>query len=207
MIKFEHTEVMGWSGALRGMRNPMNSWARADSYWLISMEPEIGPNDAELALKLTKAGRTHAKYRRMIHVQVDITAPLYWWKEMDTYAVGVVKNSCSTMHKIQAKEFELNDFSHENLNGHNEGVLAGVVAALNEARAAFNQTRSKDCWWQMIQLLPSSYNQLRTVDMSYEVMANIYETRRGHKLDEWVEYCKWIEALPYSWMITTSGKE
>lgn len=225
MIKFENTEVVGWEAAIRGMRNPMNSWERSDSEFydmadylerLFHKGPGtsesipafiIGPNDHDLMMRLAKAGSEHAKYRRMIVVYVDITAPLYWWKEFDTYKVGTVANSCSTMHKIAEKEFTLEDFSCEHLEQWaKENVLGCVINGLNIYRSRFLETTNKNYWWQMIQLLPSSYNQRRTVMLNYEVLAGIYRQRKGHKLDEWREgFIHWIESLPYSEIIT--GKE
>ena len=212
MIKIENTEVLGFDAAIRGMRNPMNSWNRKDSGKQLNdqhlMEYEVGPNDHDLMMRLASAGPVHAKYRRMIVAYVDITAPLYWWKEFDTYKVGTVANSCSTMHKIHAKEFTLDDFSHEHLITDEDtqtnyiGVLDFLVDVLNKARAKYLETNDKRYWWQMIQLLPSSYNQKRTVMLNYEVLANMYESRKDHKLDEWVTFCKWIESLPYSEIIT-----
>lgn len=228
MIKFEHTEVVGWEHAIRGMRNPMNSWEKSDSfnstaawdsYRFGEGDPEIGPNDLDLMMQLRNAGTDHRKFMRMITVYVDITAPLYWWKEFDTYKVGTVANSCSTMHKIHAKEFTLEDFSIEHLmeweDYESEAkelkptrlcnfkfYLMDTISALNNARDLYLQTNDKKYWWQMIQLLPSSYNQKRTVMMNYEVLANIYKSRRNHKLDEWRELCDWIESLPYSELIT-----
>ena len=228
MIKFEHTEVVGWEHAIRGMRNPMNSWEKSDSfnstaawdsYRFGEGDPEIGPNDLDLMMQLRNAGTDHRKFMRMITVYVDITAPLYWWKEFDTYKVGTVANSCSTMHKIAAKEFTLEDFSIEHLmeweDYESEAkelkptrlcnfkfYLMDTISALNNARDLYLQTNDKKYWWQMIQLLPSSYNQRRTVMMNYEVLANIYKSRRNHKLDEWRELCDWIESLPYSELIT-----
>lgn len=222
MIKFEHTEVVGWEHAIRGMRNPMNSWEKSDSSWKYLYEegPEecIGPNDYELMHRLAKAGTDHRKFMRMIVVYVDITAPLYWWKEFDTYKVGTVANSCSTMHKIHEKEFTLEDFSCEHLNLRlSNNILIETVDALNVFRDVYLNggllrgmngniqcygKKDKDIWYQMIQLLPSSYNQKRTVMLNYEVLANIYKSRRNHKLDEWKEFCTWIESLPYSELIT-----
>lgn len=282
MIKLENYEVVGWEHALRGMRNPMNSWDRADSYYClgpvcpddamfnhcgdeclyyktidcennISCPYIIGKNDHDRAMKLSKGGPVHAKYRRMIDVYVDITAPLYWWKEFDTYKVGTVSNSCSTMHKIQDKEFTLEDFSCEHLSTsysgldsfvhmsssgvddewdlYPENLLRLIIIALNKNRRNFielskineeawkNAPKAKGLsnyslaeakkkyWWQMIQLLPSSYNQRRTIKLNYEVLANIYKWRKSHKLDEWREFCKWIESLPYSELITLGVKE
>lgn len=222
MIKLENTEVLGWEAAIRGMRNPMNSWEKSDSRWFINPVYEnsisvaeddegyelfIGPNDQDLMMRLAKAGSVDAKYRRMIVVSVDITAPLYWWKEFDTYKVGTVANSCSTMHKIHAKEFTLDDFSCEHLEGRAYNTLTDVVDELNYYRECYNQvvgseSRKKEYWWQMIQLLPSSYNQRRTVMLNYEVLAGIYPKRKNHKLDEWHDFCDWIKSLPYSEIIT-----
>lgn len=275
-IKFEHTEVMGWEAAIRGMRNPMNSWEKSDSgsgclkrtLWgrtenglklckdcsatyesraVCSGEKQfvIGPNDYDLMERLRNAGTDHRKFMRMITVYVDITAPLYWWKEFDTYKVGTVANSCSTMHKIHAKEFTLEDFSHEHLfndsdpenifsllteNGEYTGFygtplnyLQLICNILNYYRNEYLKTKDKKYWWQMIQLLPSSYNQKRTVMMNYEVLTNIYKSRRNHKLDEWAEhskeeiikdalngsfgFCDWIKTLPYSELITQEVRE
>lgn len=226
MIKIENTEVFGWEAAIRGMRNPMNSWERSDSSkegcdrtpnCHMSKYYNIGKNDHNLMMRLANAGSVHAKYRRMITIYVDITAPLYWWKEFDTYKVGTVANSCSTMHKIHEKEFTLEDFSCENLmndeafafplGGGWRGldaieILKTTIEGLNTARKRYLDIKDKKYWWQMIQLLPSSYNQKRTIMLNYEVLANIFEYRKSHKLDEWVEFCKWIETLPYSKIIT-----
>jgi len=252
MILIEKAEVMGFEQAIRGMRNPMNSWENSDSYFLFdynSMEntdsrwiqEEIGPNDYDLMMKLVKGGPVHAKFRRMITVYVDITAPLYWWKEFDTYKVGTVANSCSTMHKIAEKEFTIDDFSHKhlisdwidnnvesfisfgdalnfepkvgwshgkeyNLNGgvlfSPKDILSLTIHSLNACRQAFLTTKDKKYWWQMIQLLPSSYNQKRTVMLNYEVLAGLYPMRKNHKLDEWHDFCHWVEGLPYSCLIT-----
>lgn len=210
MIKIENTEVLGFDAAIRGMRNPMNSWNRKDSGNQLNdqylMEYSVGPNDHDLMMRLASAGPVHAKYRRMIVVYVDITAPLYWLKEFDTYKVGTVANSCSTMHKIHAKEFTLDDFSHEHLAQQTKEVLQMVIDDLNDSRSIYLKTNNKGDWWQMIQLLPSSYNQKRTVMLNYEVLANMYESRKDHKLDEWVTFCKWIESLPYSEIITGDDK-
>lgn len=232
MIKFENTEVVGWEAAIRGMRNPMNSWDKSDStygcagpvfqdgcadcdnpccagkerYW-------VGPNDFKLMTTLANAGTDHRKFMRMIMVYVNITAPLYWWKEFDTYKVGTVVNSCSTMHKIAAKEFTLDDFSHEHLFTEENlrydaepdslKLLNTIIDALNVYRLAYLEEGDKSIWWQMIQLLPSSYNQKRTVMLNYEVLANIYKSRKNHKLDEWsVGFIDWIKSLPYSELIT-----
>lgn len=224
MLKTENAEVIGWEHAIRGMRNPKNSWEKSDSNWryvapaqrenhiLASYSDDsefwIGPNDADLMNRLRNAGTDHRKFMRMITVYLDITAPLYWWKEFDTYKVGTVANSCSTMHKIADKEFTLEDFSHEHLQEDSVAVLETVIHTLNVHRDWFNNKVLDDPkidWWQMIQLLPSSYNQKRTVMLNYEVLANIYKSRRHHKLDEWHTLCDWIEGLPYSELIT--GKE
>ena len=252
MILIEKTQVMGLEPTIRGMRNPMNSWAKSDSEFNVDCgicdsehyncdncptnpfsangtdNALIGPNDLDLMLRLARAGSVDGKFRRMIAVYVDITAPLYWWKEFDTYKVGTVANSCSTMHKIHAKEFTLEDFSHEHLccwgaaprgniagNLMDEtvsdfsydymGALMAIIYALYSARAEFLKRQDKRYWWQMIQLLPSSYNQKRTVMLNYEVLSNIYQHRRNHKLNEWRELCKWIEGLPYSEVITCNA--
>lgn len=250
MLKIENAEVFGWEHAIRGMRNPMNSWEKSDSEFITAdgdhhditgnsgpwygedgwSENLIGPNDQKLMTQLAKAGTDHRKFMRMITVYLDITAPLYWWKEFDTYKVGTVANSCSTMHKIAAKEFDVNDFSHEHieeLDGDEYSMsydwLLRTVDILNYYRKKYNTAseklkrditnaerkhvlaQQKLFWWQMIQLLPSSYNQKRTVMLNYEVLANIYKSRRNHKLDEWHTLCDWIETLPYSELIT--GKE
>ena len=232
MIKFENTEVVGFEHAIRGMRNPMNSWGKSDSGYKCpyyrTKEPVclgckenmcIGPNDHDLMTRLRNAGTDHRKFMRMITVYVDVIAPLYWWKEFDTYKVGTVANSCSTMHKIAAKEFTMEDFSCEHLYAEDDvdgmyysttaeeeftstDVLKVVIEALNNYREMYLATKDKKDWWQMIQLLPSSYNQRRTVMLNYEVLANIYKSRRNHKLDEWHVFCDWIEGLPYSQLIT-----
>ena len=231
MLKIENTEVVGFEAAIRGMRNPMNSWDKSDSYPAVDcgkcgkIEREgvckkedrdctgfecydIGPNDYDLMTRLRNAGTDHRKFMRMIVVYLDITAPLYWWKEFDTYKVGTVANSCSTMHKIAAKEFDVNDFSHEHveeLTGDDYNMsydfLLRAIDILNYYRKKFLETNVKTYWWQLIQLLPSSYNQRRTVMLNYEVLANIYKSRRNHKLDEWHTFCDWIERLPYSELI------
>lgn len=233
MIKIENTEVMGWEATIRGMRNPMNSWEQSDSsfedvfedpenlntYYMKNVE--IGPNDFNLMKRLRNAGTDHRKFMRMIAVYVDITAPLYWWKEFDTYKVGTVANSCSTMHKIADKKFTLEDFSCEHLGVTvpaelNDGIevfqnlwiesLKRTIEDLNIARSYYireqNADLKKQYWLQMIQLLPSSYNQRRTVMLNYEVLANIYKSRRNHKLDEWHTFCDWVKTLPYSELIT-----
>lgn len=230
MLKVENIDVIGWEHAIRGMRNPMNSWERSDSCWdydayLKDLDVAIidksipaqcdgdgsfliGPEDQKLMKKLRNAGIDHRKFMRMITVYVDITAPLYWWKEFDTYKVGTVANSCSTMHKIHSKEFTLEDFSHEHLIDDTSAEVVGLeyltflIGGLNKHRKRFLETNDKKEWWQMIQLLPSSYNQKRTVMLNYEVLANIYKSRRNHKLDEWHVLCDWIESLPYSELIT-----
>ena len=205
MIKIEDAWPFGFDAAIRGMRNPMNSWEKGDSYyiWPDDEEFHIGPNDHDLMMKLRNAGTDHRKFMRMIVVHTDITAPLYWWKEFDTYKIGTVSNSCSTMHKIAEKEFTLDDFSIEHLTeGNRQGFEQCVLSALNTARENFLETKDKLWWWQMIQELPSSYNQKRTVMLNYEVLANMYESRKNHKLDEWRDFCKWVENLPYSELIT-----
>lgn len=204
MIKFEHTKIYGWEEAIRGMRNPMNSWNKSDSY----IEGGIGPNDMSLMKRLRDAGSDHRKYLRMITVYTDITAPLYWWKEFDTYKVGTVANSCSTMHKIHAKEFTLEDFSLEHLIRSNTTLIERIIIRLNFAREQFLETKDKKWWWQMIQLLPSSYNQKRTVMLNYEVIRNMYHARKNHKLDEWsVGFVEWVKSLPYAELITDDDKE
>lgn len=207
MIKLEKTDVYGWGAAIRGMRNPLNSWDKMDSYIDSTGQFVVGKNDYDLMVKLAKGGSSHAKYRRMITVVVDITAPLYWWKEYDTYKVGTVANSCSTMHKIHAKQFALTDFSREHLFADvgKLQVLEILIGELNDARQKFLETKDKRYWWEMIQLLPTSYNQKRTVLLNYEVLVGMYRDRKAHKLDEWHTLCDWIRSLPYSELIT--GKE
>lgn len=222
MLKIENTEVLGWDAAIRGMRNPLNSWEKSDSqfvrdsdYGCFGVCPcaelvdcdccHVGPNDLKLMNTLRNAGTDHRKFMRMITVYLDITAPLYWWKEFDTYKVGTVANSYSTMHKIAAKEFTLEDFSHEHLGYQSIRVLKDTIKVMNDFREEFIKDHEKVNWWQMIQLLPSSYNQKRTVMLNYEVLANMYKSRRNHKLDEWHTFCDWIESLPYSELIT--GKQ
>lgn len=205
MLKIENVEVYGWEAAIRGMRNPMNSWARSDSKWDGFGDAEgysVGEDDLDLMKRLAAGGSTHAKYRRMIVVSLDITAPLYWWKEFDTYKVGTVANSCSTMHKIHAKEFDINDFSHEHLCDLSIRNLQDTIDVLNKCRTLYLETKEKKYWWQMIQLLPTSYNQRRTVLLNYEVLSAIYHDRRKHKLDEWHKVCDWIESLPHSEIVT-----
>lgn len=218
MIKFKNTEVMNFEGAIRGMRNPLNSWDKSDSYIDFQGVPYgleyrdsipgplvIGPNDLALMKKLIKAGSDHRKFMRQIFVSVDITAPLYWWKEFDTYKVATVSNSCSTMHKIHDKEFTLEDFSYENLSGPSLSILKIVINDLNCSRKAFIgecediPKGRKSEWWDMIQLLPTSYNQRRTITLNYETLYNIYGSRRNHKLDEWsIGFMDWIKSLPYA---------
>lgn len=235
MIKIENIEIMGWEHAIRGMRNLMNSWEKSDSgickggddgigcencanqeycTHAFNRSWQLGKADHDLMVRLAAGGPTHAKYRRMIMVYVDITAPLYWWKEFDTYKVGTVANSCSTMHKIAAKEFTLDDFSHEHLIVAGLNSLKRTIEDLNSCREGYldesikqNPEWRKEVWWQMIQLLPSSYNQKRTVMLNYEVLAGIYPMRKNHKLDEWVDFCKWIETLPYSEIIVGKGDD
>lgn len=195
MIKFEKTEAWGFEHAIRGLRNPMNSWERSDSEYVPDIN--IGDNDKNLMTWLIRGGSPHRKFLRQIFVSVDITAPLYWWKEFDTYKVGTTANSCSTMHKIHAKEFELADFSTEHLSGLSIAALNHLIDVMNLEREHYIACKDKDCWWQMIQLLPTSYNQKRTVTMTYENLLNMLEYRRGHKLDEWRQFCDWILTLPY----------
>lgn len=214
MLTLSNTKVFNWDGAIRGMRNPMNSWDKSDTDFTMKTNdigveyPTIGENDYALMKKLAKAGSDHRKYLRQIFVCVDINAPLYWWKEFDTYKVGTVANSCSTMHKIHSKEFTLDDFSHEKListMGESfEGLdaLCLVIDVLNASRNKYNETKDKCHWYNMIQLLPTSYNQLRTITLSYENLCAIYKARKNHKLDEWHIVCDWIKALPYSELVT-----
>jgi hypothetical protein len=204
MIKIEQTNVCGWESAIRGMRNPMNSWDKSDSKWDGFGDIDgfsIGENDLNLMKRLAKGGAVHAKYRRMITVYIDITAPLYWWKEFDTYKVGTVANSCSTMHKIHAEELTFDDFSHEHLGEEEFDVLGAVIYSLNWNRQKFLETKEKSYWKKMIQMLPSSYNQKRTLMLNYEVLVGMYRDRENHKLDEWHTFCNWIKSLPYSELI------
>lgn len=214
MIEITNTEVFGWAAAIRGMRNPKNSWEKSDSYAgrYIYM---IGENDEKLMKSLVEAGSDHSKFMRMIHVQCDIVAPMYWWKEYDTYKVGTVRNSCSTMHKIASKEFSRDDFSHDKLTVASVSTLETTIERLNYARNQFNNGNknrseyvptSEEYWWDMIQLLPSSYNQRATIDLNYAVLRNIYHARRNHKLTEWLVFCDWIHSLPYSSLITRSAR-
>lgn len=186
---------------IRGMRNPMNSWDKMDSHDTDGLF-FLGDKDEQLMKKLDKSGTDHRKFMRMIPVYVDITAPLYWWKEFDTYKIGTVANSCSTMHKIHDKKFTLDDFSHEHLQAPMVEILKHAIHGLNDARDAYLSSKDKLMWWQMIQLLPSSYNQKRSVMLNYEVLANMYKSRKNHKLDEWRDFCKWMEDLPFSYLIT-----
>lgn len=223
MLKTEKTAVYGWEAAIRGMRNPMNSWEKSDTIFCGEYAPEIGDNDLKLMKSLTKAGDDHGKVARYLEVYVDITAPFYWWKEFRTYRKGrkfmddgdelldpddfemhIETNSCSTMHKIHAKEFTLDDFSCEKCDGRIQLIYAfeGIIKVLNKLRESYLETKDKDTWYQMIQLLPSSYNQKRTVKLNYQVLKNMYHARKNHKLDEWHTLCEWIESLPYSETIT-----
>lgn len=211
MIWIEHTEAYGFEAAARGMRNPMNSWEKSDSVFLPN-EVSLGDADRQLMRKLIESGTDHRKFLRMIIVWADVTAPLYWWKEADTYKVGTVGNSCSTMHKIHAKAFTLDDFSTEHLMGVSVADMMSVIERLNAARNCYLKTKDKEMWWQMIQLLPSSYNQKRTLMTNYEVLRSMYAARKAHKLDEWRMFCAWARKLPYSELITgeteqAAGKE
>lgn len=197
MIKIEKTDVMNFENAMRGARNPLNSWARSDSFYDENGNYVLGENDLSLAKRLCKAGTDHRKFVRMIYVCVDVTAPLYWWKEYDTYKVSTVANSTSTMHKIHSKPFELSDFSTDHMNEDGIKVMEKVVETLEDLRLKYIETKDKSYWYTMIQLLPSSYNQMRTCTLSYENLFNIYFARCNHKLDEWHEYCDWIYSLPY----------
>lgn len=214
MIKITNAEVSGWDAAIRGMRNPMNSWDKSDSkHWhetIVGHEVErrvVGNADLTLMKKLVKAGSDHGKFMRMINVTMDVTAPLYWWKEWDTYKVGTVANSCSTMHKIADKEFTLDDFSTEHLDDVSLDTFNYIIAQLEYDRRLYIKTKDKKYWWDMIQLLPSSYNQKRTVQLNYAVLRNMYHARRNHKLDEWRDFCSWVESLPYAELITLGGND
>ncbi len=198
MIELTKTSVMNLENAMRGARNPLNSWAKSDSAYDEDGDYILGENDIGLGMRLCRAGSDHRKFIRQIFVSVDILAPLYWWKEFDTYKVGTVANSTSTMHKIQAKAFERRDFSHDHMSETALACLDGVIDCLEKQRQLFLETKEKSYWYDMIQLLPSSYNQLRTVTLNYEVLSNIYYARRFHKLDEWHTLCHWIESLPYA---------
>jgi hypothetical protein len=203
MLKIENVDVTGWIAAIRGARNPMNSWNQSDtSYGTGETSVEIGARDLKLLRSLANAGTDHGKFLRMITVTVDLTAPLYWYKEFDTYKVGTVANSCSTMHKIHAKKFTLDDFSYEHLDLWCVDLLERIIYVLNDYRSRFLESKDKDDWWNMIQLLPSSYNQRRTVLLNYAILRAMYHARRFHKLDEWREFCRWCESLPYSELIT-----
>lgn len=206
MIKIEKTEIFGWEAAIRGMRNSFNSWEKSDSHYDSCGKYIIGQADVELMDRLSRSGPSHAKFLRYITVQFDITAPRYWWAEMDTYKVGTVRNSCSTMHKVQAKEFVREDFSCEHLNSDSLKALDVLIDTMNAARDRFNATKNKDDWWQMIQLLPASLNQKATLQMNYQVLQGIYETRKNHRLDEWHDFCHWIEELPQSNLIVLPKK-
>ncbi len=197
MIKIEKTSVMNFENAMRGARNPLNSWARSDSFYDENGNYILGENDLSLAKRLCKAGTDHRKFVRMIYVCVDVTAPLYWWKEYDTYKVSTVANSTSTMHKIHSKPFEMADFSTDRMNDDGIKAMEKVIETLEDLRLKYIETKDKSYWYTMIQLLPSSYNQMRTCTLSYENLFNIYFARRNHKLDEWHEYCDWIYSLPY----------
>jgi hypothetical protein len=206
MIKLERTDVMNFENAIRGARNPLNSWAKSDSYYDENNNYILGKNDLSLAQRLAIAGSDHRKYLRQIFVSVDITAPLYWWKEYDTYKVGTVANSCSTMHKIHAKAFDRDDFSHDRMSETALNCLDGVIAVLEETRQKFLETKDRAYWHDMIQLLPSSYNQMRTCTMNYENLINMYYARRNHKLPEWHTFCDWVESLPYFKEICLGGE-
>lgn len=203
MLTLKNTSVMNFENAIRGARNPLNSWGRMDSH----TEPDgsfvFGPNDLDLAMRLAKAGSDHRKYLRMIFVSVDVTAPLYWWKEYDTYKVATVANSTSTMHKIHSKPFSMDDFSCDHMTDGTKKFMETVVAELENIRLRFKETKSKDDWYDMIQLLPSSYNQMRTCTFNYETLINIYRARKNHKLAEWHTFCDWIETLPYAEQLIT----
>ena len=203
MLTLKNTSVMNFENAIRGARNPMNSWGRMDSH----TEPDgnfvFGPNDLDLAMRLARAGSDHRKYLRMVFVSVDVTAPLYWWKEYDTYKVATVANSTSTMHKIHSKPFSMDDFSCDHMTDGTKKFMETVVAELENIRLRFKETKSKEDWYDMIQLLPSSYNQMRTCTFNYETLINIYRARKNHKLSEWHTFCDWIETLPYAEQLIT----
>ena len=199
MIRLERTAAMNLENAIRGARNPMNSWERSDSYYdSQSGQYVLGPNDLDLAGRLCRSGSDHRKFIRQIFVSVDITAPLYWWKEFDTYKVGTVANSTSTMHKIHAKPFERDDFSWDQMNEKTLAQMDGVIAFLEELRQDYLVDKNKESWYSMIQFLPSSYNQMRTVTMNYENLVGMYHARKNHKLYEWHDFCRWVESLPYA---------
>ena len=197
MIKLERTSVMNFDNAMRGARNPLNSWGRYDSYFDGDGNFVLGENDLSLAKRLCSAGTDHRKFVRMIFVSVDVTAPMYWWKEYDTYKVGTVANSTSTMHKITSKPFELSDFSVDKMNAQGIETMEKVIETLEDLRLKYLETKDKELWYTIIQLLPSSYNQMRTCTLNYENLCNIYYARKNHKLDEWHTYCSWIKELPY----------
>lgn len=207
MLEIPFSKVMNMDLAIQGARNPLNSWDRGDSYSIFNLFV-MGPNDKKLCRQLCKAGSDHRKFLRQIFVSVDIIAPLYWWKEFDTYKIGTVANSCSTMHKIHSQAFSLDDFSHDKMTESMERVLDSVIDNLELARTAYIETKDKQFWWDMIQMLPSSYNQRRTVTLNYEVLINIYYARKSHKLDEWHVFCDWIKGLPYAeLLILVKGDE
>ncbi len=206
MIKIERTEVMNFENAIRGARNPLNSWERMDSSYDENGNYIMGENDLNLAKKLAFAGSDHRKFMRMIFVSVDITAPLYWWKEFDTYKVGTVANSCSTMHKIHSKELTREDFSFDKLSEESLKIMDELLKYIEDVRQKYLETKDKALWYNLIQLLPSSFNQMRTVTMNYENLRNMYFSRRNHKLDEWHVYCNWIKSLPYAEELIT-GEE
>lgn len=207
MLKCERTSVMNIENAIRGARNPMNSWERSDSFYNEAGEYILGPNDLGLAMRLRKAGSDHRKYIRQIFVSVDVTAPLYWWKEYDTYKVSTVANSTSTMHKIHSKPFELTDFSHDHMTEQTLAFMERVVEELEKLRIRYLETKNKADWYDMIQLLPSSYNQMRTCTLNYETLINIYFARKNHKLEEWHTFCNWIESLPYAGELIIAKEE
>ena len=199
MIDFNRVYVMNLENAIRGARNPMNSWARSDSYYDENGQYILGENDLSLAKRLRNAGTSdHRKYLRQIMVSIDITAPMYWWKEYDTYKVATVANSTSTMHKIHSKSFELDDFSHDHLGENGLNILKNIIDELEKIRLLYVETKDKALWYELIQLLPSSYNQMRTCTLNYETLVNIYRSRKNHKLDEWRSFCDWIKTLPYA---------
>lgn len=207
MLKYEHVETWGWAAAIRGARNPMNSWNKMDSHYNELNQFILGPNDYDLCKRLIKSGSDHRKFLRMIHVQFDIVAPMSLYKELDTYKIATVRNSCSTMHKIHAKEFELEDFSYQKLQPRAIESLKDTISELNYWRDKFNETKEKSDWEQMIELLPSSYNQRSTMDMNYETLKNIYSARKNHKMTEWHTFCDMIRELPYSEFITGEWPE
>lgn len=207
MINLERTSVMNLENAMRGARNPMNSWGRMDSEYDEDGNYCLGPNDLDLAKRLRKAGSDHRKFIRQIFVSVDITAPIYWWKEYDTYKVATVANSTSTMHKIHSKPFELDDFSHDHLTEDSLKVLEMMIGELEKIRLKYVDEKKKEDWYDLIQLLPSSYNQMRTCTLNYETLVNIYYARRNHKLEEWHTFCRWIESLPYAKELIIAAEE